>query len=136
MNYYAKLSENGTLSSACANEGETKMIEQLLSEGFLPHEKAILPDEELGEFQSYELKHRSEDEKIVSYYDVISNDPTLIQQKIDELTTQLSATDYKVVKNHEYIDAGFEPYYAPMDLYNEREPLREQIRELEALLEE
>lgn len=34
----------------------------------------------------------------------------------------------------EYIDAGFEPYYVPLELYNEREPLRVQIRELETLL--
>lgn len=57
-----------------------------------------------------------------------------IHEQIAELAQILTSTDYKVIKNREYIDAGLEPYYDPMELHNERELIRAQIRELEQLI--
>lgn len=57
-----------------------------------------------------------------------------VQDQIFALSSQLASTDYKVVKNNEYIAAGVEPYYNVAELYAEREAIRVQIRELEGQL--
>ncbi|MFI3303662.1 MAG: hypothetical protein SNF68_03565 [Rikenellaceae bacterium] len=134
MNYYAKINDNGTLTTTSARETETEKIVKILEQGFLPCDLPIEPTEELEPYQKYEAKYQVGTDKIVITFEVVSNDPTLINEEIGRLTALLEAGDYKVVKNNEYIAAGVEPYYDPTELYNEREPIREQIRGLEALL--
>ncbi len=132
MEQYARFNNEGLLEQTCARTDADK--EKLAQEGFSPYEVEDIPTDPLQPFQRLEAKHMQEGGKIVTYFEVVANDPTLIKKQIATLTAQLSATDYKVVKNQEYIAAGQQPYYNAAELFFEREAIRVQIRELENLL--
>jgi hypothetical protein len=59
-----------------------------------------------------------------------SQEPTP-QEQIKVLKEELASTDYKVIKCYEYSLAGLELPYDITLLHEEREAIREQIRELE-----
>lgn len=58
----------------------------------------------------------------------------LIQREIDELKSELSATDYKIIKCSEYSLNGQELPYDIAELHATRQALRDRINELEELL--
>lgn len=58
-----------------------------------------------------------------------SSNPVIKQ--IDNLKNKLSSTDYKIIKCYEYSLAGLDIPYDIISLHQEREELRNQIRELE-----
>lgn len=53
-------------------------------------------------------------------------------EKIEELKTKLTDTDYKIIKCSEYQLAGKELPYDIAELHSERQALRDEINELEA----
>ena len=53
------------------------------------------------------------------------------KEKLTDLKTQLTSTDYQVIKCYEYSLAGLALPYDITALHEEREALRVQIRELE-----
>lgn len=53
------------------------------------------------------------------------------KQRLKSLKSQLSSTDYQIIKCYEYSLAGLELPYDIQTLHTEREAIREQIRELE-----
>ena len=52
-------------------------------------------------------------------------------RQIELLKSQLTSTDYQIIKCYEYSLAGLELPYDIQTLHTEREAIREQIRELE-----
>jgi hypothetical protein len=72
----------------------------------------LSPEEQLERFESFQ--RRIEERRI-----------------LQSLKTQLSATDYKVIKCYEYNLVGEALPYDISLLHEEREAIREQIRELE-----
>lgn len=52
-------------------------------------------------------------------------------EKIEELKTKLTDTDYKIIKCSEYQLAGKELPYDIVELHNERQALRDEINEIE-----
>lgn len=54
------------------------------------------------------------------------------QEQIKSLKFQLTSTDYQIIKCYEYSLVGMELPYDVETLHEEREALREQIRELES----
>ncbi|MFI3305695.1 MAG: hypothetical protein R3Y68_04190 [Rikenellaceae bacterium] len=91
---------------------------------------------ELGEFDTLKRRYRTEEGRVVRYTEQVVNSPAKIESKIKELCAELSDSDYKVVKCQEQMMAGESASYDTTELHNEREAIRVQIRELEALLEE
>lgn len=57
-----------------------------------------------------------------------------INQHINDLKNQLSATDYKVIKCAEYQLAGLEAPYDIITLNTERQLIRDEINTIEATL--
>lgn len=51
--------------------------------------------------------------------------------QIIKLKAELKATDYKVIKNYEFVMAGFEPPYNIEELHAERQLVRDEINGLE-----
>lgn len=70
-----------------------------------------------------------EDYEEVQMY--IPNPVKTTEQQIAELKTQLSATDYKVIKCSECQLLGIEMPYDVAELHAERQAIRDQINELE-----
>ena len=58
-----------------------------------------------------------------------------IDQKIEELKGQITATDYKVIKCYEYQLVGLEMPYDLEQLHTERQALRDKINDLEGELQ-
>jgi len=54
-----------------------------------------------------------------------------IRIQVNNLKKSLEASDYKIIKYHEYVAAGLEPPYDIAELHAAREALRVQIRELQ-----
>ena len=54
-----------------------------------------------------------------------------VAKQTDNLKNKLSSTDYKIIKCYEYSLAGLDIPYDIISLHQEREELRNQIRELE-----
>lgn len=95
--------------------------------------KAPLPDKE-----GYKVKFVDSDwvyEEIPTPPEPPAPTPEeIIQAEIDELKSQLSATDYKIIKCSEYSLNGQELPYNIAQLHAERQALRDRINELENLL--
>ena len=126
--------EYGELITTYAEDTDREMINTMIADGFkvfVEEEQPMIP---LSEFQSQELHHREESHQITSYYEVLDNSPEKITVEIERLKTELSATDYKVVKSYEYTLAGTEPPYDLPTLHSERQQLREQINLLKQKL--
>ena len=65
--------------------------------------------------------------------EIIMFEKMAIELEINEAKKQLEDTDYKVVKNEEYAQAGLPLAYNPVELHRERQLLRDKINELEKL---
>ncbi len=128
---YARINAAGTLETTAANT--EKMQEILAKDGFLPYTTTEQPTTELEPLQSWQSSYDMICDEIIQVWRVVDNDPKLIAAKIGELTIELDATDYKVIKNQEYIAAGEEPYYNVQELHQEREAIRTVIRSLESM---
>ncbi len=63
-----------------------------------------------------------------------ANDPVPPEVEIEKLKTQLTETDYKIIKCSEYQLAGLELPYDIQALHTERQSLRDRINELEESL--
>lgn len=132
MKQYARIDANGVLETTVAN-GD-KMDEILRADGFLPLYAGDRPSAYLGELQDYEFVVEEVDGVMIGEWIVIDDAASMVGALIEELTSKLSMTDYKVTKNQELQMAGEELYYEPVALHLEREELRIQIRELESRL--
>lgn len=58
----------------------------------------------------------------------------LMEQEIRDLTCDLTADDYKIIKYTEYVTAGKPAPYDINDLYAKRQAKRDRINELRAAL--
>ncbi len=141
---YAKVLENHTLNYKWCDDVDQEYRDQLLSDGY-----KLVVDEtdltaELSEYQEFYNVWEELKDSIRLYTIIADNDPSKISDKIEELRAQLTKSDYKVTKNYETMMANIElekkglsllPYdYDPIALRAERQPIRDQINELENLL--
>lgn len=129
----AKL-DNGQLITTYADNEDRDMINTMVTDGFkvyVEEQPQVIP---LSEFQSQELRYRDEGFQIVGYYEVVDNSPEKVTAEIDRLKTELTSTDYQVIKSYEYTLTGQPSPYDLSNLHSERQQLREQIRELEQRL--
>ncbi len=132
---YVRIDSDGAMEFAPNVENNERLRAIIIADGFLPYECEEMPDQsELSVIESYKLNHRQEEGCIVGYYEKIGADPAKINAEIQRLKAALADTDYKVVKNQELQMVGEACCYDPQELYDEREPLREAIRELEIYL--
>ncbi len=132
---YAKFDENGALLTTVVPTNRPHLAEVVARDGFLPYEIEELPDEtEISAIESYQLLHREENGRIIGYYDLLEIDLSKVEAEIQRLKEELTASDYKVVKNQELQMVGLGCEYDPAELHSLREPLREAIRELELYL--
>ena len=75
-----------------------------------------------------ELEDLSEIENLITLFKFHSDGT-----EANELKSQLSNTDYKIIKCYEYNLAGLELPYDIEELHSERQDLRDQINELETV---
>ena len=123
--------DNGRLITTYADNEDREMINTMVADGF----KIYVEDEpqiiQLSEFQSQELRYRDEGFQIVGYYETIDNSRERIAAEINRLKSELTATDYQVIKSYEYALAAQPLPYDLDGLHSERQQLRDRIRELE-----
>ncbi|WP_099463101.1 hypothetical protein [Parabacteroides provencensis] len=128
----AKL-DNGQLITTYADDQDKDIINQMVADGFKIYVEEQPQTIQLSEFQSQELRYRDEGFQIVGYYEVVDNNPDRITAEIDRLKSELTATDYLIIKSYEYALTGQPlPYYLA-NLHSERQLLRNRINELEQL---
>lgn len=126
----AKL-DNGQLITTYADNEDRVMINTMVADGFKVYVEEQPQVVQLSEFQSQELRYRDEGFLIVGYYEIIDNSPERIAAEINRLKSELTATDYQVIKSYEYALAAQPLPYDLNGLHSERQQLRERIRELE-----
>jgi hypothetical protein len=78
--------------------------------------------------------YRDDGDRIVLCWEIVENSPAKVAAEIARLRSELAATDYRIVKSYEYALAGQQPPYDITIIHNEREAVRDRIRELEGLL--
>jgi len=130
----AKL-DNGQLITTYADDEDRGLINLMVADGF----KIYVEEEQqqpllLSEFQSQQLHYRDEGYQIVGYYEVVDNSPEKVAAEIEHLKTELTSTDYQVIKSYEYALTGQPSPYDLSNLHLKRQQLRERIRELEQIL--
>ena len=123
--------ENGHLITTYADNEDREIINQMVADGFKIYVEEQPQAVRLSEFQSQELRYRDEGFQIVGYYEIIDNSPERIAAEIDRLKSELTSTDYQVIKSYEYALAKQPLPYDLDGLHSERQQLRDQIRELE-----
>lgn len=123
--------ENGHLITTYADNEDRELINQMVADGFKIYVEEQPQTIQLSEFQSQELRYRDEGFQIVGYYEIIDNNPERIVAEINRLKSELTATDYQVIKSYEYTLTGQPLPYDLTGLHSERQLLRERIRELE-----
>lgn len=129
----AKL-DNGQLITTYADNEDREMINTMIADGFKVYTQEEAPTTMLSNFQSLELKYRDEGYQILGYYEVVDNSPEKVAAEIERLKTELTSTDYQVIKAYEYTLANQPSPYDLSNLHLERQQLRERIRELEKIL--
>lgn len=125
--------ENGHLITTYADNEDREIINQMVADGFKIYVEEQPQAVRLSEFQSQELRYRDEGFQIVGYYEIIDNSPERIIAEIDRLKSELTATDYQVIKSYEYTLTRQPLPYDLTDLHSERQLLRNRINELEQL---
>lgn len=123
--------DNGHLITTYADNEDREMINTMVADGFKIYVEEEPQVVQLSEFQSQKLRYRDEGFQIVGYYETIDNSPERIAAEINRLKSELTATDYQVIKSYEYALAGQPLPYDLNGLHSERQQLRERIRELE-----
>ena len=86
------------------------------------------PIQELGEYQEHFCTYEETETEINQIWTVRDIDKNFI---INQLKSQLEATDYKIIKCAEYQLAGLEAPYNVAELHIERQALRDRINEAE-----
>ena len=89
---------------------------------------------ELSEFQSLEHRYRDEGYQRVGYYELIDNSSEKVAAEIERLKSELTATDYQVIKSYEYVLKGQPLPYDLNSIHSERQQLRNRIGELEQII--
>ncbi|WP_099463910.1 hypothetical protein [Parabacteroides provencensis] len=125
--------ENGHLITTYADNEDREIINQMVADGFKIYVEEQPQAVRLSEFQSQELRYRDEGFQIVGYYEIIDNSPERIAAEIDRLKSELTSTDYQVIKSYEYALTGQESPYDIAKLHIERQALRNRIEDLEKL---
>lgn len=125
--------ENGHLITTYADNEDREIINQMVADGFRIYVEEQPQTIQLSEFQSQELRYRDESFQIVGYYEIIDNSPERVVDEINRLKSELTATDYQVIKSYEYALSGQPLPYNLNDLHSERQHLRNRINELEQL---
>ena len=87
------------------------------------------PTQELGEYQEHFCTYEETETEIIQVWGVKDIDKSII---INQLKSELEATDYKIIKCSEYQLAGLEAPYNVAELHAERQALRDKINTLEA----
>lgn len=123
--------DNGHLITTYADNEDRETINTMVADGFKIYVEEEPQVVQLSEFQSQELHYRDEDFQIVGYYETIDNSRERIAAEINRLKSELTATDYQVIKSYEYALARQPLPYDLNGLHSERQQLRERIRELE-----
>lgn len=123
--------DNGHLITTYADNEDREMINTMVADGFKIYVEEEPHVGQLSEFQSQKLRYRDEGFQIVGYYETIDNSPERIAAEINRLKSELTATDYQVIKSYEYALARQPLPYDLNGLHSERQQLRERIRELE-----
>jgi hypothetical protein len=127
----AKILEDGTVDIRSCDAKLGALMAQLRNAGFLDYMPREQPTCESGykAVDSFVI----ENGKVVQSWS-IEIDTEMIQNQINELETQLSATDYKVAKCWEYSLVGKTLPYDIETLHTERQAIRDEINRLQALL--
>lgn len=123
--------DNGHLITTYADNEDREIINTMVADGFKIYVEEEPQVVQLSEFQSQKLRYRDDGFQIVGYYETIDNSPERIAAEINRLKSELTATDYQVIKSYEYALAGQPLPYDLNGLHFERQQLRERIRELE-----
>lgn len=123
--------DNGHLITTYADNEDWDIINTMVADGFKIYVEEEPQIVQLSEFQSQEIRYRDEGFQIVGYYETIDNSPDRIAAEINRLKSELTATDYQVIKSYEYALAAQPLPYDLEGLHSERQQLRERIRELE-----
>lgn len=126
----AKL-DNGQLITTYADNEDRDIINTMVADGFKVYVEEQPQVVQLSKFQSQELRYRDEGFQIIGYYETINNSPERIAAEINRLKSELTATDYQVIKSYEYALVKQPLPYDLNGLHSERQQLRERIRELE-----
>ena len=90
----------------------------------------------LTEYQGVRPYYEEVDNKIVQKWEVVDNDPSKILAKINELKQNLADTDYKVIKCYEASLAGEESPYDAKSLVSDRNAMRNEINNLQAIIDD
>jgi hypothetical protein len=127
----AKILEDGTVDVRSCDAQLGALMAQLRNAGFLDYVPSEQPTCESGykAVDSFVV----ENGKVVQSW-TIEIDTEMIQNQINELEIQLSATDYKVTKCWEYSLVGEELPYDIATLHAERQAIRDEINRLQAML--
>lgn len=128
----AKL-DNGQLITTYADNEDRDIINQMVADGFKIYVEEQPQAVRLSEFQSQEIRYREEAHQIIAYYEVVDYSPDRITIEIDRLKSELTTTDYQVIKSYEYALAEQPLPYDLTVLHSERQLLRNRINELEQL---
>lgn len=123
--------DNGHLITTYADNEDREIINTMVADGFKIYVEEEPQVVQLSEFQSQKLRYRDDGFQIVGYYETIDNSPERIAVEINRLKSELTATDYQVIKSYEYALAGQPLPYDLNGLHSERQQLRDRIRELE-----
>lgn len=126
--------DNGHLITTHADDQDKDIINQMVADGFKIYVEEQPQVVQLSEFQSQGLRYRDDGFQIVGYYETIDNSPERIAAEINRLKSELTSTDYQVIKSYEYALAKQPLPYDLNGLHSERQQLRERIRELEQKL--
>lgn len=129
----AKL-DNGQLITTYADNEDREMINTMVADRFKVYVEEQPQVVQFSEFQSQELRYRDEGFQIVGYYETIENSPERIAAEINRLKSELTATDYQVIKSYEYTLTKQPLPYDLNGLHSERQQLRDRIRELEQVI--
>ncbi|MDD3039474.1 hypothetical protein [Bacteroides sp.] len=128
----AKL-DNGQLITTYAEDQDRELINLMVADGFKIYVEEAQQPLPLSEFQSQQLCYRDEGFQIVGYYEIVDNSPEKVAAEIERLKTELTSTDYQIIKSYEYTLAAQPLPYDLGSLHSERQQLREQIQKLERM---
>ena len=122
--------EQGLLEILSSIEAEHERSLVRLND-YLPFTQSDLP--ECNDIDTPLPYYVEVDGGVVQYWNITPNDPVKVQAKINLLISELSSTDYQVIKNYEYAMAGITCEYDPQTLYSTRIAIRNQINSLQNL---
>lgn len=88
---------------------------------------------EFGEYDSSNPYYELEDDVVSQRWEIIHNDPVVINERIEALKRELSDSDYKVTKCYEASLIGSPLQYDINALHCERQQIRDKINELEMI---